>query len=66
MQQVEIFRAICGSSQRQPAAPRHAIGSAAEAAATLLERADGAQKIDLAEGRPQDVGKVEFTMGALP
>src|SRR5882757_3207173 len=42
------------------------IGSAAKAAAALLEGAYRAQEIDLAEGGPQDVGKIEFAMGALP
>src|SRR5947209_5162717 len=43
-----------------------ATGSAAETAAALLKGADGAQKIDLAEGGPQDVGKIKFAVGALP
>src|SRR6266851_1587307 len=42
------------------------INSTAEAAAALLEGADRAQEIDLAEGRPQDVGEIELAMGALP
>ena len=42
------------------------IGSAAEAAAALLEGADGAQEIDFAEGGPQDVGEIKFAVGALP
>src|SRR6516162_4923179 len=40
--------------------------SLAEAAAALLERPDRAQEIDLAQGRPEHVGEVEFAIGALP
>jgi hypothetical protein len=40
--------------------------STAEAAATLLIGADRPQEIDLAEGRPQHVGEIELTVGALP
>src|SRR6266446_1423746 len=42
------------------------ITSAAVAAPALLEGADGAQKIDLAECRPEDIGEIEFAVGALP
>ena len=40
--------------------------SAAVAALALLEGADRAQEIDLAEGRPQHVGEIELAVGALP
>src|SRR6516162_11638709 len=40
--------------------------STAVAAAALLEGPDRAQKVDLAKGRPQDVGKIELAVGALP
>src|SRR5690242_901693 len=45
--------------------PRSA-GSAAVAAAALLEGADGTQKIDLAESGPEDVGEIKFAVSALP
>jgi hypothetical protein len=40
--------------------------SVAKAAATRLISTDGAQKIDLAQGRPQDIREIELTVDALP
>jgi len=39
---------------------------AAEAAAACLIGTDGAEKVNLAKGRPQHVRKVELTVHALP
>jgi O-antigen biosynthesis protein len=49
-----------------PRLRRHLIGSAAIAPLALLERPHRAQEIDLAERRPQHVGKVELAVAALP
>src|SRR5260221_6527634 len=35
-------------------------------APALLEHSDGTQEIDLPEGRPEDVGKIELAVSALP
>ena len=49
-----------------PRLRRHLVGSAAIAPLALLERPHRAQEIDLAERRPQHVGKVELAVAALP
>ena len=49
-----------------PRLRRHLVGSAAIAPLALLERPHRAQEIDLAERRPQHVGKVELAIAALP
>lgn len=49
-----------------PRLRRHLVGSAAITPLALLERPHGAQEIDLAERRPQHVGKVELAVAALP
>src|SRR5215470_2798985 len=46
--------------------PIVSIRSAAEAAAALLKGADGPKEIDLAKGRPRDIGEIKFAVGALP
>jgi hypothetical protein len=49
-----------------PRLRRHLVGSAAIAPLALLERPHRAQEIDLAERRPQHVGKIELAVAALP
>ena len=49
-----------------PRLRRHLVGSAPVAPLALLERPHRAQEIDLAERRPQHVGKVELAIAALP
>src|SRR5262245_65238074 len=45
---------------------RLAARSGSEAAVSLLVAPDGAQEVDLAEGRPVDVAEVKLAVGALP
>src|SRR4051812_13498116 len=42
------------------------MGSAAETAPPLLKGTDRPQEIDLAKGRPQRIGEIEFAVRALP